>query len=483
MSPRREGGGGGPAAPGFWARAVTRLLRAAVFVFFRRVVVVGAAEHVPPRGPVLFVGNHPNSLIDPIILLVAVARDVGRHVRFLAKDVLFRSPFGPVLRALGAVPVARRVDSDDPHRAAETGAPVSVDNAAAFSAMDEALAEGGAIGVFPEGLSHDEAQLQRLKTGAARIALAAVRSHPELPLRLVPCGLNYVSRRRFRSQVLVQFGPPIELEPALIARAAVSPDEERGAVVELTARIDRALRALTINAPDWETLRMLDTARRLYQPPGIRLGERIELARRFAEAYPKIADDPEVIALAGRLREYEARLDAAGLGDRDLQRRVGRAEALGRVARHLLLAVLWLPLALPGLFVHLPVALLARLAGARFSPRSDVTATTKLVVGIALSIVAYGASIALAARYASARLALAVAVLLPISGVALLVVLDRSRAVSRLLVTLTRLGALDRELAFLAAERASLETEVVRLVERFRPTHLVSMFPRDEAQL
>jgi 1-acyl-sn-glycerol-3-phosphate acyltransferase len=472
---------------------IVRLLRLALFVFFRRVVIVGC-ENIPVRGPVgdpegddqgagpvLFVGNHPNSLLDPIVLLVAVARTSGRHVRFLAKDVLFRSAvLRPFLRALGAVPVVRRVDQDGPAKAPGPDAPASVDNAAAFSVVTEALAGGGAIGIFPEGLSHDEAQLQRLKTGAARIALATLRSHPGLPLRVVPCGLNYVSPGRFRSQVLVQFGAPIEIEPSMWSATG---EAERAAVTTLTGRIDAALRAQTINAPDWDTLRLLDAARRLYQPPKISLAERVELSRRFAEAYPRIAADPEVRALAARLTEYVARLEAAGLDDRDLQRRIGRAEALGRLARHLVLGVLWLPLALPGLFVHLPVGLLARLAGHRFAPRRDVTATTKVMVGMVLSIISYGVCVAFAGHLGSLRHALLVAAALPVSGAALLVVLDRSRAVSRLLATLLRLGRLDRELGYLAGERAALEAEVARMVEHYRPTHLVPMFPRDEAHL
>lgn len=462
-------------------RIIARLLRFAVFVFFRRVVVVGR-EHIPEEGtPVLFVGNHPNSLMDPILLLVSVGRDGGRHVRFLAKDVLFRSPLvRPLLRALGAVPVARRVDSDDPTKAQAQGAPASVDNAAAFSAMDAALSGGGAIGIFPEGLSHDEAQLQRLKTGAARIALATAREHPGLPLRIVPCGLNYLSPRRFRSQVLVQFGAPIEIGAATVAAYVA---DERAAVGELTTRIETSLRAQTINAPDWDTLRMLDAARRLYQPPDINLGDRIELARRFADAYPRIAGDPEVAPVTRRLIEYTARLEAAGLDDRDLQRRIGRAEALGRLATHIALGVLWLPLAVPGFFVHLPVGLLARLAGKHFSPRRDVTATTKLMVGLVMSILSYGVLVALAARLHSLQLALAIATLMPLSGFALLIVLDRSRAVSHLLITLLRLGRLDQELVYLKEERASLEVEVVRLVEKLRPAHLVPLFPRDESQL
>ena len=79
-----------------WLRAFLRLV---VSVFFRQLEVVGL-EHVPDGGPVIFAGNHPNSLIDPLLIVVSC----GRVVRFAAKDVLFRSRFlRPVLR--GRVPL------------------------------------------------------------------------------------------------------------------------------------------------------------------------------------------------------------------------------------------------------------------------------------------------------------------------------------------------------------------------------------------
>ena len=74
--------------------------------------------------------------------------------------------------------------------------------------MFAVLGEGGAIGIFPEGLSHDEAQLAQLKTGAARLALGGAQRSTQ-PIQIVPCGLTFIHPKRFRSRVLVQFGPPI----------------------------------------------------------------------------------------------------------------------------------------------------------------------------------------------------------------------------------------------------------------------------------
>ena len=65
-------------------------------------------------------------------------------------------------------------------------------------------------------------------------------------------------------------------------------------------------------------------------------------------------DEPEVKALYARVAAYLDRLDAAGVSDRDLQRTLSRGDALARIARHLMLIVVWLPLALPGAILHAP---------------------------------------------------------------------------------------------------------------------------------
>src|SRR5258706_12019267 len=102
-------------------------------------------------------------------------------VHFAAKDTLFKSrALRVLLRGLGAVPLARREDKGGD----------KVDNDAAFAAMFEVLGRGDTIGIFPEGLSHDESQLARLKTGAARLALGAATRGTKV--KIIPCGLTFI---------------------------------------------------------------------------------------------------------------------------------------------------------------------------------------------------------------------------------------------------------------------------------------------------
>jgi glycerol-3-phosphate O-acyltransferase/dihydroxyacetone phosphate acyltransferase len=94
--------------------------------------------------------------------------------------------------------------------------------------------------------------LRPLKTGAARVALGFLAQHPNSDLKIVPVGLNYMNREKFRSKVLVSFGAPITVDSSEVQRFK---DGEWEPVKTLTDRLQKALESLTVNAPDWATLR------------------------------------------------------------------------------------------------------------------------------------------------------------------------------------------------------------------------------------
>ena len=432
------------------------VLSAAAGVFFRRIHLVGT-ENIPSEGAVIFAGNHPNSLIDPVLVVASC----GRVVHFAAKDKLFAFPLGAVLKSLGCVPIARKMDHGEGKR----------DNAAAMTALSDVLVAGRCMGIFPEGLSHDAAHLQRLKTGAARTALDTMRNNPGVEVKVIPVGLTYIHRKRVRSRVLVQYGPPISPGPWLDLAA----DDSRAAASALTAEIEEGIRGLTVNTSDWETLRVLDGVRRLYQPPRIPLRDRVELARRFCEVYEKVRDEPEVQRLYAAVDQHLARVDALGLTDRDLLDGAGG----GRAARNLAALLLWLPLALPTTPLHAPLILGVLWAGLRFAPRKDVIGTTRLMVGLGAMILIYAAlpiAVALIVGLSAGILALFA---LPLSGYATMRVLERGTSLRRLWTGAARAFTLRRELEGLRAERADLESAVVGAVARFKPKEMEALYPRE----
>ena len=447
-------------------RVLRWLLGVGVHVFFRRVEVVGR-ENVPgpEGGAVLFCGNHSNSHMDAILLTVSS----GRVLRFAAADILFRST---VLRfflgILGAVPIRRRAD----HPGQE------LSNEDAFQSLYDVLGAGGAMGIFPEGMSHEDPDLAPMKTGPGRLALGAQAQWPELPVCIVPCGFHYTHRHRFRSTVLLQFGEPIVIDQA---RVLAHEKDARGAVRQLTDDLESAIRAMTVTADDWETLRLLDGVRRLYQPQGIRLEDRVELARRFNEVYPRVKDVPAVVAIRSRMKSYLDCLEILGLSDRDIMRSIGPLELAARTLNHGLLVLFHLPLALLGSPVHIPLLLLLRWGGVRFSPRTDTIAATKFLAGFLLLLMLYGAiTIALWWQLGWAW-GLGGLVVLPATGNALIRVLARTRAITRLVSSTTQMLLLGRQLDVLRKERKALCGLIEEAVSHLIPADMERLFPPEES--
>src|SRR5688572_535024 len=169
-------------------------VRALAKFYYPRIEVTGG-RLIPRMGPVLLVANHPNSLIDPVLLGIAAQRPV----RLMAKAPLFDVPvFGAVLRAMGMVPAYR--GSDDTKQVSRYLESLAV--------AARQLATGCAMGIFPEGKSHDATQLSLVRSGAARLAMQAVAAGAT-GLRVVPVGLNYERKERFRTAVWIKVGRPI----------------------------------------------------------------------------------------------------------------------------------------------------------------------------------------------------------------------------------------------------------------------------------
>ena len=252
---------------------VNLIARAALRIFFRRLDVVGG-DRVPRSSPLVFVVNHYNSLIDPIVVL----GELPRSPRFIATATLWERPILRPFLALGRViPVYRQQDA--PRQTHQ--------NEKTFAACYDILENGGCIALFPEGRSHDEPELQPMKTGAARIILGTAQRSPAAGIRVVPVGLTYDRKRDFRSNALVKVGhsfDPVET----IDR----PDpEDREQVRAMTGWIGDALDAVTLSYPSWEEAHLINRAAELFaqgaaDTPGERgLAEAFPVRKMFAEGY------------------------------------------------------------------------------------------------------------------------------------------------------------------------------------------------------
>jgi 1-acyl-sn-glycerol-3-phosphate acyltransferase len=343
-----------------------RLARFLFRVFFRRKAVFHG-DRWPSEGPQVLVANHVNSLLDPLIVM-AVA---PRPVRFLAKAPLFSHPLvAPFLRSVRALPVHRRQDAGSDMK----------QNAATFEACERALAEGDAIALFPEGLSHNEPRLQPLKTGAARIVGRGLAAGARAAL--IPLGLNYSDKTAFRSDAVVWVGEPVPYEDLPWGEG-----EATEAVRLLTDRIGEGLSEVTVNAERWEDLRLIEGLRPLALellgvpedglPPPAAQSDMLDSYYRAREERPA-----ELKALVRKARPYLRTLRLLGLQDGDVVREVELGQALAYAWKRLaFLAVTWPPAFYGWLFHILPYRLTGPTA-LLLAPRHDVVATYKLYVGL-----------------------------------------------------------------------------------------------------
>ncbi|MGI9625191.1 MAG: 1-acyl-sn-glycerol-3-phosphate acyltransferase [Longimicrobiales bacterium] len=388
-------------------RFITNVVGTAAGLFYQ---VDQHGPPIPEEGPVLVTANHPNSLLDPLL----VFRCSGRTTRPLAKAPLFEQLLlGTVLRALGGIPVYRRQDNPD----------VMHKNDEMFSAAVQALTDGGAIQIYPEGKSHSEPGLAEFRTGAARIAIAAEEAMDwRLGLSVVPVGITYLRKDRARTPVVVRFGEPF----AFVDLKQAYDSDPAEAVRILTDRIEAGIRKQTLNFvhPDDKTL--VDVAERLYVrqsgwvPWRARegLGTRFPRLQRFAEGLEWIRREApeEHDALRRKVDRYHALHTLVGAGEGEVPPQYGLMPVAKYIVVRGTLLVLGLPVALLGglLWGLLPLAPRAAVRVAR--PEFEATATYKLVGLMFGGVLLWLLWMILAWRWGGAWTGLAAAVLAPLLG-------------------------------------------------------------------
>lgn len=448
------------ARPSLLYRGLRSVIRAALRVFYGQIEATGL-DNVDPTLPTIIACNHPNSIVDPLLLGMFEERQIA----FCARDGLFKIPvFGSVLRSVGAIPIRRRAE----HAAA--------DNNDAFSAARDVLDKGGVMAIFPEGKTHGHLRIEPVKTGVARIALGTRLASTPAGLRIVPVGVTYLVRHAFRSDVHIAFGEPIVVNPTQFdaSKAVDHPDNVRA----LTDRIGDALRNLSVHIDRTEDERLIAQVTSIVV--GIRAdegldehgqspAERTALVRRVVDAYRWLSKvDPEKTAeLRERIDHFIEEREALGLGGERpaLQHRGEQNRRLKGNARTAFL-VAGAPFALFGLATSMvPYAILR--AAMRLMPvTTDRIALFKLLGGTAVFGAAYAAEIVLVTTFVGPLPAIAFgAALVPCAMFARRYSIEARlhRLQSRTLLAWRRSARLDA----LRDERGALAKELADLRQRY----------------
>lgn len=362
----------------FLRQIIHAIISVALRLFFRRIETANV-EKVPKDEPIIFVLNHPNGLVDPALVFVSLPR----RVSFLAKSTLFKIPIGgKILKILEALPVYRRIDEgEDMSKNLET-----------FRVCRELLAQNRCIAIFPEGISHDDTKLKPIKTGTARIALGAmgisdskfqisnsrdkITDHrplnTDLSLKIMAVGLFYTSKTAFRSEVLIRYGKLIEIKSVELDENGEPPIE---AIQDLTNKIEKALREVTLNLESAEELDSILKAEALFSSVYENLLFKDTLTQSFqqlqtlAEKYKLLGqNEPEKMRqLNEKISSYEKELKTKGV---TLESLSVLNHPTWYVFRYLILRVLIIsilsPFAVIGAIIHSPAYVFSNFIGLLF---------------------------------------------------------------------------------------------------------------------
>jgi 1-acyl-sn-glycerol-3-phosphate acyltransferase len=356
--------------------------------WFYRDIQVEGRERIPRDRPLILVVNHPNALVDALLVVWVVPR----RVLLTAKSTIFVNSLASVLlRWLGVLPlfrtsdVARQGERSDPSRNRDT-----------FRAVVAALRSGGAVMIFPEGKSHDEPSLAPLKSGAARMALEATGSGEAANLAIVPIGLTFERKEAPRTRVLVQIGEPLAMESWR--------RPEKSAADALTTEIDTRLRAVTLNYATTDdaarAARIASLVAAVFEElPEIgvvdrHLGDEAAIARRINDLAARIARAgasarAQAEALLQRLDALQQSAAEHGVLLEDVRISLAPRRAARFVVREGWLLLVGGPFALWGRINHWLPFRAARLIAARSVESAVDPAMRTLVAGAALVLIAY----------------------------------------------------------------------------------------------
>ena len=345
--------------------------------YFRSLHVEGRSN-IPDSGPIIFVANHNSAFMDPILLGV----HIKQPIYFLARGEAFKSKLvSGIFYLLNMIPVYRpEVTPDKIYK-----------NKEVFKRCYTHLYKGKTLLIFPEGFSETVRHLRPLKTGTARIALGAEDEYDfQLNVKVVPIGINYSDPHTFQSDVVINFGPAMEMDRY---RDAYLKGEKDG-VINLTDDINHRLEELLLIVDEEENYELFSQIEILCRNEleattngdGLEQ-ENFKLLKGLAKSIEiQSKDDPDkMIDLKLKLDTYFRKLDRYKINDEQIKN--------GKRRLHLLPNVLYFlfgfPVFLYGVLVNFLPYTAVRILSATIKVREDFVGSLKLALGAFAFLIFY----------------------------------------------------------------------------------------------
>jgi len=215
-----------------WYKIVRFYVKLGLVSYFKKIKVYGR-ENIPKNQPILFVSNHRNGLIDPILIAISS----GRVHNFLTRASAFKNPIANfLLRSIKMLPIYRIRDGVDSIQK----------NQAIFDTCFSAFNKKETVLIFPEGNHGLYRRLRPLSKGFTRIAFGYIDKYAKKDLLIVPIGLNYSDMQEKGSAVSIYYGEPI------LTYAYYTPNDENEGIERLKSEVSTALKKLSTHIDDVE---------------------------------------------------------------------------------------------------------------------------------------------------------------------------------------------------------------------------------------
>ncbi|CAI5725946.1 unnamed protein product [Peronospora effusa] len=452
---------------------VIHFLRLLLHTYFRKIVVYGL-NNFPREGPVILCPNHPNMLVDAILVMTEVVR-YGRNPYVWAKGSLFSNPIASfVLKRFGAVPVYRPrrnensladVDSD------MTPEELEAANRTMFQYTWRVLDGGNVMVLFPEGTSYTAPKMLSLRTGVVRMATGFAK-HYDKPIPIVPLGLNYFNKDHFRSQVTLEFGPPMIITPDMVQHEDFQNDEHT-VVKRLTLELGERMRDVTLNASDFTTIHAARMMRRLYlnTPGTIDANKEVRLTQYIINMLEKESQDDEqkeqIAMIRDKVLRYKEQLEMLRLKDQEVNLPVPKEQSLLQLfLERIMYLLVLIPLATPGLLLNFPYYFI----GTKMNSLAGFVESKSMFKIFAAGVLVplHWVLLILATWYfLGSSYAYTLAVGLPLLLYSHIRVLEESRSIAENVYFLFNITAHADQVAVLRKERELLAEEVHELVTAY----------------
>ncbi len=386
-------------------------MRMTIRVFFRSITIKNQ-EAIPKKGPLLVLANHPSTFLDPIV----IASLLNRQVYFLAKGELFKSGFAkwffPKLRM---IPVYRK--QDDPSQMSK--------NQDTFKKCFEHLEKGGAILMFPEGISITERKLRPIKTGASRIVLGAEANNDfKLNSSIITIGLNYANPHQFNKDLFINIDNPIHVSDY----KKVYESDNFKAAENLTEEIRKRLEMLIIAIEDDKTDELVKNIETLYKYKLTKdngfsrddLFADFTLTKNIVESvlYFKQTQPEHVKSLGTRIEEYFTNLSNVGINDIDIARSTKNRNFMTGNLKAVATIILGFPFYVYGLINNILPFEIPSLIAKKASKSIEFRGPIAMISGMFLFIIFYSVQISCFWKFTNSEAyTLLYALSLPLSGI------------------------------------------------------------------